>query len=1071
MSSNAARQVPVKSETKRSKRQLNNNERKSRQQRENIENTLASLTLPNHPIQKHSTQTRKRLHTEYQYNASFTPGDRLSSKRQKLHDNPRRDSTALSSAPPLHRTLSDKSSYLNQAPLHELSPDAKSILSPAIWKHASQLRRITSDSDTDADADDEDDPLQKIVSATKLRTLSHIITMPVKDDTDSSPSHKSSIQSSHATSNRFVQNASPSTDQPFPSDDDELFGSDITLTSPEDDSDDNIAPLFHSTTKIRHPQIKNEVSFSIKTRSKRVTSTLFPQGDGGIHIDDRDISSTIESRLLPHTKCLNDSPISELTASVSLMTRILDGRNLSAADSEQNEEDSSDEEQLAISTMMASLHPNFQENFTIPSVPSDGAVPNATKVETLLKDIYTSVCPPRTDQQTLIPAATIALTPKDHVFAIPTLPVLRPIRIHTTSRSKILKSTDSLERSNTKQITPQQPSHSMPRPRLFQTCREIMSQTESDGHRSNIQSISLILKHSLQQGMRKIQDVVAEAKVKSENNTESKIESINMQAWRAVIGNGKGLFHESPRKQQEIERIIERRSIVEETYRALDFPPPPSGWDKSSIIISDNLTPEKSPARTRSIAEKRWPSELDNSLGCDYCRKTYPNKTSLTIHMERCPMAQLQTSIAIDLDGDSTASETEDQRMARSPTALLEKKSGIKIMDDISENDNDVDNNEEDEENDNNDEEGIIMCICGYKEDEGAMVQCDKCKVWLHLDCLDLVEDDVAEEYFCPTCQGLPTPSTGGKSFRHIPVRASERPRSRTKAGRPRRQTESQRALTVKGNRRAPRPKSIPHWMQIRRDTKVVSGSDSDDIYSTGSDEDENQQKQDGIGSPQVTLNHDWRSVGQGSGSILGYDSEYMNTLFGNTPVAFKKSRAPALMLYRPPGQDLQEEQASNLISTEIGLNDHEATIFPGVGSRGAISRDRYSSNSIFDQGYLGTDSGPSSQNLGSDDTVDSDGLRTPIDNWCDSDQRDQWTSNNFSVIDPANVAQLELENSAVLRAEYKRDDLTIKPEYYPELLTNNVLDWYCDQDHLRADNFDINGLIDLEAVSIPEES
>jgi hypothetical protein len=322
------------------------------------------------------------------------------------------------------------------------------------------------------------------------------------------------------------------------------------------------------------------------------------------------------------------------------------------------------------------------------------------------------------------------------------------------------------------------------------------------------------------------------------------------------------------------------------------------------------------------------------------------------------------------MDGDSTASETEDQRMARSPTALLEKKAGIKILEEVSEND------DEGDEEDGGDEEGIIMCICGSKEDEGAMVQCDKCGVWLHLECLDLAEDDVPEEYFCPTCQGLPIPRTGGKSFRHIPAKASEKARNQNKAGRPRRQSGNQGAVSIKGSRRVSRPKPVPHWMHVRQDARIETGSDTEDIYSTGTDEEESQHMQEAMGSPQVTLNHDWRSVVQGSGSILGYDSEYMKTLFGapSEQAIFKKSRASALMLNGPSNQEVPENLTSNSLPANLALNDHEDIIFPGATNRHTIMGAGFNSDTLFDQGFIGADGISSSQNLGSDDTVDSDG-------------------------------------------------------------------------------------------------
>ncbi|KAK5827890.1 hypothetical protein F5H01DRAFT_317217 [Linnemannia elongata] len=1086
MSSNVARHAPAKSETKRSKRVLTST-RKSRQQQENIENTLSvshsSVTLANLPIQKQSTQIRKRLLTECQSNAALTAGDRLSSKRQKLlfDDPPRPDSASPSSSvPPLHRTLSDKSSYLNQAPLHELNPDAKSHSTSALWKRPSQLRRTASDSD--ADADDEDDPLQRSASpAAKFQALSQSSATSAKGDSDTPSTLKDSLQSAKDVSKTLKQSPSPPSNQPHLSvDDDELFGSDTTLTSPEDDSDDDVTGPSHPTTKVKRTRpSKREVPFSIRTRSKRASSSTVASHSSS-ESSERDLSMNNAS-VLPQIQSPVEQPAPESVvgplvsiAPTSLMARILEGRKRPTdAELDEDEDDSSDDTQPKMSAIVEPL--SHKTESPLAPAPSDDVSLNATVVESLLKDIYTAVCLPSENSSPSTLASTVptvptapTAAPEEHVFAMPNLPVLRRNRSYSSSRAKTSRSADLIDRPNTRQYASRQSTRTMPRPRLFQTCRDIMSQSDPDRHRTDIQSISMMLKHSLEQGMRKIQDAAAEAQAKSETNAECKVGSVNLQAWGAVIGNGKGLFRESPRRQRELERIVERRNFVEETYRALDFPSPPPGWDKSSQVILDKLTPEKSPAKTRSSkTEKRWPSELDNTLGCDYCRKTYQDQARLAYHMERCTMAQMQTSIVTDMDGDSTASETEDQRMARSPTALLEKKAGLKIMDEISEND-------DEEEDDGGDEEGVIMCVCGSKEDEGAMVQCDKCEVWLHLECLDLSEDDVPEEYFCPTCQGLPTPSTGGKSFRHIPAKASERSRNQAKAGRPRRQSESHGASSAKGSRRVARSKPVPHWMHVRQDTKIETSSDSEDTYSTGTDEDESQHSQERMSSPQVTLNHDWRSVGQGSGSILGYDSEYMNTLFGGSSAhaVFKKSKAPALMLDGSSSQEVQEELTTNLLSTDLGFDDHEEIVFPGASNRHTIMGASFGSDALFDQGYIGgADSLPSSQNLGSDDTIDSDGLRTPIDLWRDTDQRDQWVSNNYGEVISENAAEFCLESSTSVSIEYKSTTVAEGLEHYPELLTNNVIDWYCDQDQLRADNFDIDGLIDLEAVSTIEEN
>lgn len=659
MSSNVARHAPAKSETKLSKRVLTSR-RKSRQQRENIENTLSashsSVTLANLPIQKQSTQIRKRLLTECQSNAALTPGDRLSNKRQKLllDDPPRPDSAALSSVPPLHRTLSDKSSYLNQAPLHELSPDAKSHSTSTLWKRPSQLRRTTSDSD--ADADDEDDPLQRIASpAAKPQALSQSSVTSAKGYHDTPSTLNNSLQPIEDVSKTLKQSPLLPSHQPLLSvDDDELFGSDTTLTSPEDDSDDDVSGPTHPTTKVKRTRsTKREVPFSIRTRSKRAaSSTVASQSSSESNKSDSSLNGAsvllqIQRPVEQPTPELVVGPVVSI-APMSLMARILEGRKrLTEVELEEDEDDTSDDAQPEVSAIVEPL--SLKTESPLVPAPLDDVSLNATVVESLLKDIYTAVCLPSENSapSTLAPPVPTVPTastaaPEDHVFAMPTLPVFRRNRSYSSSRAKTSRSADLIDRPNTRQYASRQSTRTMPRPRLFQTCRDIMSQSDPDRHRTDIQFISMMLKHSLEQGMRKIQDSAAEAQAKSEANAEPKVGSVNLQAWGAVIGNGKGLFRESPRRQRELERIAERRNFVEETYRALDFPSPPPGWDKSSLVILDKLTPEKSPAKTRSSkTEKRWPSELDNTLGCDYCRKTYQDQAGLAYHMERCTMAQM----------------------------------------------------------------------------------------------------------------------------------------------------------------------------------------------------------------------------------------------------------------------------------------------------------------------------------------------------------------------------------------------------------------------------------------------
>ncbi|XP_075464260.1 histone-lysine N-methyltransferase ASH1L isoform X3 [Ascaphus truei] len=47
-------------------------------------------------------------------------------------------------------------------------------------------------------------------------------------------------------------------------------------------------------------------------------------------------------------------------------------------------------------------------------------------------------------------------------------------------------------------------------------------------------------------------------------------------------------------------------------------------------------------------------------------------------------------------------------------------------------------------------DDDIIRCICGLYKDEGLMIQCEKCMVWQHCDCMGVTTD--VEHYLCEQC-------------------------------------------------------------------------------------------------------------------------------------------------------------------------------------------------------------------------------------------------------------------------------------------------------------------------------
>ncbi|XP_061616459.1 histone-lysine N-methyltransferase ASH1L isoform X2 [Phyllopteryx taeniolatus] len=51
-------------------------------------------------------------------------------------------------------------------------------------------------------------------------------------------------------------------------------------------------------------------------------------------------------------------------------------------------------------------------------------------------------------------------------------------------------------------------------------------------------------------------------------------------------------------------------------------------------------------------------------------------------------------------------------------------------------------------------DDDIIRCICGMYKDEGLMIQCEKCMVWQHFDCMRLEAE--VEHYLCEQCDPRP---------------------------------------------------------------------------------------------------------------------------------------------------------------------------------------------------------------------------------------------------------------------------------------------------------------------------
>ncbi|KAG0223768.1 hypothetical protein BGX31_008342 [Mortierella sp. GBA43] len=607
---------------------------------------------------------------------------------------------------------------------------------------------------------------------------------------------------------------------PFSSFEDDLFGSDTTLTSPEDDSEDE------------------------EQRSIQLSTT----------------ASVVPERPIGGTR-------------VSLMARIIDAKvSQRVLDDDDSELSDDAEVQLGKQTEAPLTASMAAQECQSDFVQANGSAPDSD--HSLERTDQTSVVTSTSDHVSAPTSSKLALPSteaKDHVFAVPTAAARRAVRSSARARS-FTDRRYSHRRPVSRQNYTRPILRHMPRPRLHQTCLEIV--------------------------------IDAGYSLKNEPDTSVASGTIS-ERWTAVRDD------------------------------ALDH--------------------------------------LSRRVGCEYCRKTFRNRNGLIAHTGRCTMARLQTSISSDMD-ESTASETEEQRKARCPKASYGKSSSS--------------------QDEYDDEDAVIMCLCGSKEDEGAMIQCDKCKVWLHMECVNLSEEDVPEEYFCPMCLGLPTPSTAGKSFRPTTKanpRRSDLLRHQSRSDDSGSDSDDLDVDVVRHNAR--RPRSAPNKIVLSYESSGLDDDDTDDEDSIL------EEVNGGLGSPQVVLNHSLSDIEDGE--YLD-DDECMAVCGVKLTRALKQRRAPGLMLDGSSSQEVQPE--GTFLSGDLGHCDNSLLVFQQLGAlelspmkmdsdsgvdlsfhRSQSMEFLVSAETLFDPEYKSFDGYKSFEEYSSDlllseSTLESDGLQTPVD-------------------------------------------------------------------------------------------
>ncbi|XP_045620704.2 uncharacterized protein upSET isoform X1 [Procambarus clarkii] len=53
-------------------------------------------------------------------------------------------------------------------------------------------------------------------------------------------------------------------------------------------------------------------------------------------------------------------------------------------------------------------------------------------------------------------------------------------------------------------------------------------------------------------------------------------------------------------------------------------------------------------------------------------------------------------------------------------------------------------------------DDSITRCVCDFSHDDGYMIQCDRCFVWQHVDCMEIDRDNIPDEYLCEACDPRP---------------------------------------------------------------------------------------------------------------------------------------------------------------------------------------------------------------------------------------------------------------------------------------------------------------------------
>ncbi|ORX45668.1 hypothetical protein DM01DRAFT_1386475 [Hesseltinella vesiculosa] len=252
------------------------------------------------------------------------------------------------------------------------------------------------------------------------------------------------------------------------------------------------------------------------------------------------------------------------------------------------------------------------------------------------------------------------------------------------------------------------------------------------------------------------------------------------RSFLTVVGNAKGLHQQREaylerhhqKRQLENEQAKQRLkiSIQQRLKPNVSCPPPArhplpynkkdpaSAKRKRPVHPSLPAKPSKKNTKDVDIAEGRQQAALVNpttmedgtqAFVCAPCSKQYKTRNGLAYHLARCAnrIGASASQPASEIPTKKKSRPVPTQPQQQTTEDLPAKPTSPEMTSPIPSTAS---------------SHSTVQCICDHPtDDDGMMLQCDQCQLWLHLDCVGGSESVLEDVYHCPRCiQTTTTPAS-----------------------------------------------------------------------------------------------------------------------------------------------------------------------------------------------------------------------------------------------------------------------------------------------------------------------